>query len=416
MSGRGNKLNNVMVIEGDVVGDEPYFEGICDCKSPILSNIGKNLFDANEFKRVFGSNVEIGLDGTIVSLGDVKSGNHNLSFDSPINIALKPNTKYTLCLFNLNTSGQIIRVEGCLSTCNSELSMSNVAINSVGYKVFTTNSQNYKDGVSFKVMTGATTGEKAQYQIMIVEGEVSHETYSPYKSNTTTFNQKDGKTIVLRSLPNGVCDTLNVETGEYVKRIGEVVLDGSTNLCGTQMGVDNHIVFYIVKDDFKGKGRLSVSSDNFPTYSVTTFDKRGMFGESNGERHIWFILPYNLLKTNDLQGALDWLRENPTTVQYELETPIIKTVDLSGYPFSYENGHVQLSSGSIEQSLTPKVEYSVVTNRNGQIRSNQKMVERHQKQLDRLQAMILTNLVNTQYEQTLTNLKYDLKNVREEVK
>ena len=47
MSGRGNKLNNVMVIEGDVAGDEPYFEGICDCKSPILSNVGKNLFDGN---------------------------------------------------------------------------------------------------------------------------------------------------------------------------------------------------------------------------------------------------------------------------------------------------------------------------------------------------------------------------------
>ena len=45
MSGRGSKLNNVMVIEGDVIGDEPYFEGICDCKSPILSNVGKNLFD-----------------------------------------------------------------------------------------------------------------------------------------------------------------------------------------------------------------------------------------------------------------------------------------------------------------------------------------------------------------------------------
>ena len=38
-------LNNVMVIEGDVVGDEPYFEGMCDSKSPILSNVGKNLFD-----------------------------------------------------------------------------------------------------------------------------------------------------------------------------------------------------------------------------------------------------------------------------------------------------------------------------------------------------------------------------------
>ena len=47
MSGRGNKLNNVMVIEGDVVGDEPYFEGICDVKSPVVRNVGKNLFDLN---------------------------------------------------------------------------------------------------------------------------------------------------------------------------------------------------------------------------------------------------------------------------------------------------------------------------------------------------------------------------------
>ena len=112
----------------------------------------------------------------------------------------------------------------------------------------------------------------------------------------------------------------------------------------------------------------------------------------------------------------EYLQQNPVTVQYELATPIVSTIDVQGFPYAYANGHVQLSSGSIEQSLTPKVEYSVVTNRNGQIRSNQKMVERHQKQLDRLQAMILTNLVNTQYEQALTNLKYDLKNVREEVK
>ena len=38
--------------------------------------------------------------------------------------------------------------------------------------------------------------------------------YEPYKSNILSFNQKDDKTIVLRSLPDGTCDTLNVETGE----------------------------------------------------------------------------------------------------------------------------------------------------------------------------------------------------------
>ena len=122
-----------------------------------------------------------------------------------------------------------------------------------------------------------------------------------------------------------------------------------------------------------------------------------------------------ILKTKVGSGSVDelktYLASNPITVQYELTTPILKTVDLSGYPFSYENGHVILSSGSIEQSLTPTVEYSVATNRNGQIRSNQKMVERHQKQLDQLQAIILANLVNSQYNQTLTTLKYELSRV-----
>lgn len=420
MSGRGNKLNNVMVIEGDVVGDEPYFEGICDCKSPILLNIGKNLFDANEFKRVFGSNVEIGLDGTIVSLGDIKGGNHNLGFHSPINIALKPNTKYTLCLFNLNTSGQIIRVEGCLSTCNSELSMSNVAINSVGYKVFTTNSQNYKDGVSFKVVTGATTGEKAQYQIMIVEGEVSHETYSPYKSNTTTFNQKDGKTIVLRSLPNGVCDTLNVETGEYVQRIGEVILDG-TKRFGKNMPESEYN---------KPCVRVSctnalVNGSSTPNFNMKA-DKIAIGGYSYNmnypvmaglhEQALYIYIPRTIigLATNDndaesIANAFNsWLTQNPITVQYPLATPIVSTIDVQGFPYAYTSGHVQLTSGHSGQSLTPKVEYSLSANKTGQIDSNTRQVVRQQKQLDDFEAMMLTSMVQSAYDKAILQFDYEM--------
>ena len=426
MSGRGNKLNNVMVIEGDVAGDEPYFEGMCDSKSPILSNIGKNLFDANEFKRVFGSNVEIGLDGTIVSLGDIKGGNHNLGFYSPINIALKPNTKYTLCLLNLNTSGQIIRVEGCLSTCNSELSMSNVAINSVGYKVFTTNSQNYKDGVSFKVMTGATTGEKAQYQMMIVEGEVSHETYSPYKSNTTTFNQKDDKTIVLRSLPNGICDTLNVETGEYVQRIGDYTVNGTETSWFTYIdttGASNNYLnqtscaFGVhLTGKVKGNGVLC---DKLPTRSIGWWADRntgeGICGIDNDNRI--FLRVKNektgVLYTDNTSTALEkvktYLASNPVTVQYELATPIVSTIDVQGFPYAYTNGHVQSSSGHSGQSLTPKVEYSLSANKTGQINSNTKRVSTHQKQLDDFEAMMLTSLVESHYSKTLLEFEYSMR-------
>ena len=184
---------------------------------------------------------------------------------------------------------------------------------------------------------------------------------------------------------------------------------------GTQ-NTESVYTFQLNKCHNEPSGTISVC-DKYLAYSnASTLNKMLGEGVAVNTRNGYL----RILKTKVGSGSVDELKAhlatNPITIQYGLEIPIVKTVDLNGYPFSYENGHVILSSGSIEQSLTPKVEYSVVTNRNGQIRSNQKMVERHQKQLDRLQAMILTNLVNTQYEQTLTNLKYDLKNVREEVK
>ena len=235
--------------------------------------------------------------------------------------------------------------------------------------------------------------------------------------NTVTFDQKDGKTIVLRSLPSGVCDTLNVETGEYVQRIGECRLDGSQTVKSWWSTTSTVGVLVNIPTM---KNISSIVCDGLPAMyyrdiNNNTYDAEGIASWDVGNSVNFRILK-SKLETEDINGVKKYLQQNPVTVQYELEVPIVKTVDLSGFPFSYENGHVILSSGSIGQSLTPTVEYSVVTNRNGQIRSNQKMVERHQKQLDRLQAMILTNLVNTQYEQTLTNLKYDLKNVREEVK
>ena len=142
------------------------------------------------------------------------------------------------------------------------------------------------------------------------------------------------------------------------------------------------------------------------TWGASGADKEGISINQNSRFDI--RIERTKLPDESLTGFKQWLSQNPITVQYELKTPIVSTIDVQGFPYAYTNGHVQLSSGSIEQSLTPKVEYSVATNRNGQIRSNQKMVERHQKQLDQLQAIILANMVNTQYQQTLTTLNYDL--------
>lgn len=152
--------------------------------------------------------------------------------------------------------------------------------------------------------------------------------YEPYKTSILSFNQKDDKTIVLRSLPDGTCDTLNVETGEYVQRIGErSYQNGDTN------------------------------SNNLVT--------------------------------------------DGTKTQYKLSSPIITKVDVQGFPHAYKNGHIQLSSDSIEPSLTPTVTYKVPVSRMGQIASNTKSNLRQSIKLDQLEILAYQSLINSEYENLL---------------
>lgn len=148
------------------------------------------------------------------------------------------------------------------------------------------------------------------------------------QSNTVTFDQKDDKTIFLRSLPDRTCDTLNVETGEYVQKIGERnYQDGDTNS--------------------------------------------------------------NTLVTDG------------TKTHYKLSSPIITKVDVQGFPHAYKNGHIQLSSGSTEPSLTPTVTYKVPVSRVGQIASNTKSNLRQTIKLDQLEILTYQSLINTEYENLL---------------
>ena len=148
------------------------------------------------------------------------------------------------------------------------------------------------------------------------------------QSNTVTFDQKDDKTIVLRSLPDGTCDTLNVETSEYVQKIGERnYQDGDTNS--------------------------------------------------------------NTLVTDG------------TKTQYKLSSPITTKVDVQGFPHAYKNGHIQLSSGSTEPSLTPTVTYKVPVSRVGQIASNTKSNLRQTIKLDQLEILAYQSLINAEYENLL---------------
>ena len=507
MSGRGNKLNNVMVIEGDVVGDEPYFEGICDCKSPILSNVEKNLFDGELESGTIGYAGNLSEDTTRARSKnyipiDSSQSYHLINYENYIFrayyeydsnkkfirqipsvgqsliLSFTSNTKYIKFVIAKPDSTSaidsftqkiaiylgndtIITYEPYKSnilSCNGdrieltedvfEQGTINANVNQPFEQCKGSTTQRLRNKELLQLKQGvysisipsdyslivasfrnglyeSTSGwQGSKYTLHVVDTSTSFGFIIKKNDNTTittaNFNESHfeirevDKTIVLRSLPSGVCDTLNVETGEYVQRISEVMLDGSEQ--GWILGTDANWyadgdTFGFYFNDFKLAQGTSLYIDKFlSTPNIHSNDMEGCYINTE-----WSWVGVRIYKTKLPSLTVDafkqWLSQNPITVQYELATPIVKTVDLSGYPFAYENGHVILSSGSIEQSLTPIIEYSAPTNRNGQIRTNQKMVEKHQKELDKLQAIILANLVNSQYNQTLTTLKYELSRV-----
>lgn len=402
MSGCGNSLRNVMVIEGEVPSDIPFFEGMSSAQSPALVNISENLFDAYEYQKQFGNSVKVFADGTMESLGDIKGGNHNLSFASPMKVPLKPNTTYTFCLFNLESSGQAIRSEGCLSTELSELGMPSIPIGQVGYKVFTTNNQNHKDGVCFKVFTSNNTGAKGRYKVMIVEGNVNPTSYIPYLTNSTSTKHLNGDVVILRSLPNGTKDTLDLKTGELVQRIYEFKV--------TPEMIDKLTIYGNFISNFQavfdGLPQRLTGTIHLPGKASLISDKLVTVGWSSKEiEDTMTIRQYNggicrLHYGKDglsLEGYKEWLREHQPVIQYEMATPIVTTVNVDNALLAYKNGHLQLSSLLTDYFVPPTATYQIQTTQSGVIQSSQDRLINHDKRLLKLENLLFNQLVQQEY-------------------
>lgn len=227
------------------------------------------------------------------------------------------------------------------------------------------------------------------------------------QSNTVTFDQKDDKTIVLRSLPNGVCDTLNVETGEYVQRIGELVVNGDNTVSYTAIstGAEKTIRVAIAHSSIKIVSNESVicAYCNNLGYKYNYQDDKDFesFFVANSNNRIFMRLAKSKLETLDIAGVKKYFSKNPYIFQYELAKPITTKVDVQGFPHAYANGHIQLTSGSIEPSLTPTVTYKVPVSRMGQIASNTKSNLRQTIKLDQLEILAYQSLINAEYENLL---------------
>lgn len=358
-----------MLIEGDYTNiNISYFEGMQSVKMPVLTTTGKNLFDG-ELQQGFwstSSGLHVNHQGSVCSVNPIK-----VQEDTYLTISQYGEVTYNGTMMFL-----------CYDANN----------NLLGHIYNRGQVHKNTSYVHFRIYDENGTMQVVNPNIKIqVESSSIPTSYEPFKSNILTIPSD----LTLRGIGD-VKDTLDCLTGEVTERIGEIVLDGSEQW--SINAENNEGCFSAISTKYVGKLKGNIVSDRLPT--TTTSKSEGvMLGVTSGK--VMVSLNRETSGVTSISLFKQYLSQNPLTVQYELATESIKTVDLipsgthpSTTPYCWKDGHIQLSSSG----LLPSLEYSVVTSRAGQISQNAAMIVKNDKRIFDLEILLAGGLVNTTYQ------------------
>ena len=317
-------------------------EVVSQLATPIITEI-----DLTSFSRTYDTTTHIYCKLKDSSISPVISSDNTISYPA----ILKPNTKYSVITnptlnghtstpISCNLGGASIEILPDSGNCHLITTPSNLAHSNLTF----TDGNGHKLCGGVMLLEGDKTGMMFNYfegmksvenPIVKVTNGLDELTES-YKSNTLTIPTK----LSLRSLPNGVCDTLDLITGEYVQNIYEYTFTGEEQFTtdgGNEKGYIyvRHNIFpntimkrysYILCNQFpystsyNQNKHLGVSSTTVLIFTLPT-----TFGFTTLAQRIEYIV--NLAKTTNL------------TVQFELKEPITTKLDLrweDGKLFAYD--------------------------------------------------------------------------------
>ena len=287
---------SVMMFEGDCTNCEiPYFTGMQSVKMPVLTTVGKNLFDINKFK-------SIGIDeqGYYIPRKFVDNA------DAKATLKLKPNTKYVVTGTYIYTGKArfIFRInDGAYQNMND------------AFETDATGVVNIKIGSNNVDVSDPSKMEK----IMIVESTLK-DIYEPFKSNILTCNEE----VELRKVGD-VQDELDLLTGELTQRIQERVFDGSENWIIGGTG-DNYIMFRCENYTDMVKSSNVITCDKYTYNKVNNALSNLSVTNSTTTGKICILTSQTDLSIDNFKAKLNI---DKPTIQYQLAEPIVKTVDLS---------------------------------------------------------------------------------------
>lgn len=343
-------VSDVMILIGDYTNvDIPYFEGMQSVRMPVLTTVGKNLFNKDEPL----SNYYVGADGNKTTTDDYVYVNQNYFTGDNKSISISYSS-----IVNTQYGDPYVRI--------SEYDKNSNFIKRT--LVLTKNTSfNFDSNTHYiNICTDNSAINERYFVDLQIEFSSTVTSYEPYKSNILSTPED----LELRGIGE-VKDTLNLNTGEYVQRIKEMVLNGSENYTVVEYIHNNtNLRFDLYINEIKSTTYSELLCDSLPVLTDSMLPegentKSYIASHANGGR-IVIIIEKSKLPSENIEGFKTWLQANPITVQYKLTTPIVKTVDLSSsgnWEKIVLNGSENWQSSDPSKDKTHRFVLSSLTNR-----------------------------------------------------
>lgn len=297
-------IKNAMILEGDWTNKEipSYFEGLKSFgeaekvedkyKISVLSS-GKNLLNFKSFENY------------------IKNTHENEVLYS---IKLKPNTNYTFSdkTGEWNGKGAFLILKDKDKKEVSRLIDSNVG-NRKSISFTTNNNTNYYL-FTYKNNIDKFNSISSNYQIEEGSQATFYEPYQSYKKD------------ILLSAPLRENDYLYEDNGQVkvYRPAKQYTFTGDENFA-LNASRDDYIRFVInTLPQPVDTDKTGIISNNFPSNS-DSITKETVFGYK--ETGIVFCILKSKLTTPDVEGFKAWLKANPTTIVYQLATPVTEVVE-----------------------------------------------------------------------------------------
>ena len=288
----------------DVVNQE-FFEGMKSVKMPVLTTTGKNIVDDTILKQ---TNLNINSNTRQIPI-QLMAGDYFIGLTLSNNAS--PNSSY----FAIRLWDKDFKMVRTFPP-NTVRTISLGESAKIAYMDVYTNGQHDYGDVYIKNLWVAKSSSATPYE--------------PYKTNILSTSED----VELRGIGD-VKDELDCLTGEVVKRIEETVLNGSENwVLNTSKEQPNHWCF---SNNQSLAGKKLLISDKFPQ-SDNDGDRESIRG---GGDYIFVYISKEKVDRNT-DSFKQWLSQNPITVQYQLTTESIKTIDIS--TVNQEGNNTKLSS------------------------------------------------------------------------